>query len=61
MAAANVALIRLLMMKQKSYILPMLLAMVAPNEWGRRGIPYEKFVATVKLLADHTWEIIENK
>ena len=37
----------------------MLLAMVAPNEWGRRGMPYQKFVATVKLLADHTWEIIE--
>lgn len=37
----------------------MLMAMVAPNEWGRRGMPYEKFIATVKLLADHTWEIIE--
>jgi len=33
------------------------LSMVAPNEWGRSK-PYT-FVASVKLLADHTWEIIE--
>ena len=39
----------------------MLLAMVGPNQWGRSGMPYDKFVATVKLLADHTWEIIEEK
>jgi hypothetical protein len=32
------------------------LSMVAPAEWGR-GKSVE-FVATVKLLADHTWEII---
>jgi hypothetical protein len=31
------------------------LSMVAPHEWGRKK-PFE-FVATVKLLADHTWEI----
>jgi hypothetical protein len=37
----------------------MLLSLVAPNEWGRRGIPYQQFIATVKLLADHTWEIME--
>ncbi|MEL6717530.1 MAG: DUF2452 domain-containing protein [Bacteroidota bacterium] len=34
------------------------LSMVAPNEWGRSK-PYE-FVASVKLLADHTWEIMDN-
>ncbi len=34
-----------------------LLSMIAPNEWGRKGCPYE-FVSTVRLLADHTWEII---
>jgi hypothetical protein len=33
------------------------LSMVGPEEWGRRS-PYT-FVATVKLLADHTWEILE--
>lgn len=32
------------------------LSMVGPKEWGRTS-PLE-FVATVKLLADHTWEII---
>ncbi len=32
------------------------LSMIAPTEWGRKK-PYE-FVATVKLLADHTWDIL---
>ena len=32
------------------------LSMIGPNEWGRSN-PYE-FVASVKLLADHTWEIL---
>jgi hypothetical protein len=30
------------------------LSLVSPAEWGRSG-PYKKTVATVKLLADHTW------
>lgn len=33
------------------------LSMVAPLEWGANP-PY-KFVATVELLADHTWEVLE--
>ncbi|MEN0003656.1 MAG: DUF2452 domain-containing protein [Bacteroidota bacterium] len=33
------------------------LSMVGPKEWGLNS-PYE-FVATVKMLADHTWEILE--
>lgn len=33
------------------------LSMVSPDEWGRT-FPYEKFIAEVKLLSDHTWEII---
>ena len=33
------------------------LSMVAPKEWGKNP-PYE-FVSTVKLLADHTWEVLE--
>lgn len=33
-----------------------LLSMIAPHEWGASR-PYT-FVATVKLLADHTWDII---
>lgn len=35
------------------------LSMVAPREWGPNP-PY-KFVATVELLADHTWEVLEEK
>lgn len=34
------------------------LSMIGPNEWGRKGCPFADFVATVKLLADHTWEIL---
>lgn len=33
-----------------------LLSMVAPDEWGRSSALI--FVATVKLLADHTWDIL---
>jgi len=36
----------------------LVLSMVGPNEWGR-SFRFERFVATVKLLADHTWEILE--
>ena len=34
-----------------------LVSMVAPAEWGSRP-PYE-FLATVKLLSDHTWDILD--
>ena len=34
-----------------------LISLVSPDEWGNR-CPYD-FVATVKLLYDHTWEILE--
>lgn len=30
------------------------LSMISPQEWGGAG-PYKRFVAPVKLLADHTW------
>jgi hypothetical protein len=33
------------------------LSMVAPQEWGKKA-PYT-YVATVKMLADHTWEILD--
>ena len=32
-----------------------LLSLVAPKEWGGSG-PFSKFIAAVKLLADHTWQ-----
>jgi Protein of unknown function (DUF2452) len=31
-----------------------ILSLVSPKEWGQHG-PFKKFVAGVKLLADHTW------
>ena len=31
------------------------LSMVAPHEWGGGAGPFAQFIATVKLLADHTW------
>jgi len=32
------------------------LSMIGPDEWGK-SCPYE-FVASIKLMADHTWEIL---
>ena len=34
-----------------------ILSMVSPKDWGRKKCPYT-FIASVKLLSDHTWEII---
>ncbi len=34
------------------------LSMIGPDEWPGQ-MKYESFLYTVKLLADHTWEIIE--
>lgn len=33
------------------------LSMIGPNEWGR-SFPFEQHLATVKLLSDHTWDIL---
>ena len=33
-----------------------LLSLVAPHEWGR-SFKYSRYLAKVKLLADHTWEV----
>lgn len=35
------------------------LSVIAPYEWGKKGHPYENFLATVELLSDHTWDIID--
>jgi hypothetical protein len=32
-----------------------LLSLVSPKEWGGGAGPYKRFVAAVRLLADHTW------
>lgn len=34
------------------------LSVVGPEEWGRRGCPFNNFLSTVRLLADHTWEVL---
>lgn len=36
-----------------------LLSIISPTEWGK-SMPFEKFLAKVKLLADHTWDILED-
>lgn len=33
------------------------MSLVGPDEWGRGSIP--DFCATVKLMADHTWEVLD--
>ncbi len=33
------------------------LSMIAPEEWGRKK-GFASFVAEIKLLADHTWDIL---
>ena len=35
-----------------------ILSMIAPEEWSDQS-PFEKLIARVKLLADHTWEVID--
>ena len=34
------------------------LLLIGPNEWGRSMRTYMEFISTVRLLSDHTWEII---
>lgn len=36
-----------------------ILSMIAPDEWGA-SMPYE-FVASARLMADHTWEVEEEE
>lgn len=32
-----------------------LLSLVSPKEWGNSSGPFQKYIAAVQLLADHTW------
>ena len=34
------------------------LLLVAPNEWGRSKRTYMEYISSVKLLSDHTWELV---
>lgn len=36
-----------------------LLSMVSPDEWGK-SLPFKSFEGRVKLLADHTWELLRD-
>ena len=35
-----------------------LLSLIAPEQWGRSKKTFE-YLATVRLLADHTWDVLE--
>jgi hypothetical protein len=35
------------------------LSMIGPEEWGNE-LPFKSYKATVKLLSDHTWEILNS-
>lgn len=37
-----------------------LLSLIAPNQWGRSKNTFT-FKATVRLLADHTWDVLEKE
>lgn len=37
-----------------------LLSIIGPSEWGKNR-KYKKFLAKVKLLSDHTWEVSEQE
>lgn len=37
-----------------------ILSMIGPEEWGEYS-PFKKFLASVKLLSDHTWEVLEDR
>lgn len=35
-----------------------ILSMISPEEWGK-SMPFRKYLAKIKLLSDHTWDILE--
>lgn len=35
------------------------LSLIAPNQWGR-SFKYESFIASVRLLGDHTWQVVKS-
>ncbi|UKN02681.1 DUF2452 domain-containing protein [Paracrocinitomix mangrovi] len=36
-----------------------ILSIIGPNQWGRTKVKKYEWMATIKLLADHTWEILD--
>ncbi len=37
-----------------------LLSMISPAEWGKDN-PFKMYIARVKLLSDHTWEVLDGE
>lgn len=37
----------------------LVLAVIGPKEWGKT-FPFEEWIASVEMMADHTWNILEN-
>ena len=35
------------------------LSMISPDEWGKK-IPFKSYLAKVKLLSDHTWDVLDS-
>ena len=35
------------------------LSMIGPDDWGR-SMPFKQYLASVHLLADHTWKVLDN-
>ncbi len=36
------------------------LSLLSNEDWGKRGHPFQEYLGAVKLLSDHTWELIDN-
>lgn len=37
-----------------------ILSIIGPNEWGRSSKQTYEYLATIKLLADHTWDVLDS-
>lgn len=35
------------------------LSMIGPAQWGSKAMPFDEYLCTCKLLADHTWDILD--
>lgn len=35
------------------------LSMIGPEQWGKKTKPFAEYICTCKLLADHTWDILD--
>ncbi len=42
--------------KEGEYVL----SMIGPDDWGK-SMPFKEYLAAVRLLADHTWKVLDNE